>query len=165
MRWAIAITATLAAWGGSCWAQAPGSPPQSSSTSEPAPASDGLRDLSAMTLACPTAALNAAAREAAKAPTRGAYQFSYFETISGSHHARYEVHFESNYASEPDLKYCVMLYCQQGWDPATAQPSVTLLTGKSKSSSAGSHMESCAEPHPAPKRTKPAASSPQKTPK
>jgi hypothetical protein len=118
-----------------------------------------------MTLACPSAALNAAAREAAKAPTRGAYQFSYFETVSGSHHAVYEVHFESNYADEPDLKYCVMLYCQQGWDPAAAPPSVALLSAKSKSSSGGSHTQSCAAPHAPPKRAKPAASGPPKAPK
>ena len=83
--------------------------------------SDGLRDLDAMTFSCPKAGLNAAAREAAKVPSRGTYQFSYFEIISDSHHASYEVHFKSNYEGEPDLEYCVSIYCQQGWDPKTTQ--------------------------------------------
>ena len=60
-----------------------------------------------MTFGCPKAGLNAAAREAAKVPSQGTYQFSYFKIINDSHHAAYEVHFKSNYAGEPDLKYCV----------------------------------------------------------
>ena len=63
----------------------------------PAPASSGLSDLDAMTFGCPKAALNAAAREAAKVPSQGTYQFAYFRIISDSHHASYEVHFKSNY--------------------------------------------------------------------
>jgi hypothetical protein len=61
------------------------------------------------------------AREAAKVSARGTYQFSYFNIIKESHHARYEVHFRSNYEGEPELKYCVVLYCQRGWDPAQAR--------------------------------------------
>jgi hypothetical protein len=87
----------------------------------------GLGDLAAMTFGCPKAALNAAAREAAKVRTQGTYQFAFFRIVSDSHHAAYEVHFKSNYQGEKDLKYCVALYCQQGWDPATAKTSVILM--------------------------------------
>jgi hypothetical protein len=92
---------------------------------------DGLGDLDAMTFACTRAGLNAAAREAAKAPAQGRYQFSYFRIVDSSHQAMYEVHFKSNYLGEPDLKYCVALYCQQGIDPRTAKTSVTLIDDKS----------------------------------
>ena len=74
------------------------------------------------------AALNAAARQAAKAPSQGTYQFSYFKIVNDSHHAAYEVHFKSNYEGEPDLKYCVELYCQQGWDPNTTKTTVTMMS-------------------------------------
>lgn len=93
-------------------------------TSEPV--SDGLSDLGALTFECPKAGLNAAAREAATVPSQGTYQFSYFRIINDSHHASYEVHFRSNVVAEPDLKYCVNIYCQQGWDPRTTKASVTL---------------------------------------
>ena len=53
-----------------------------------------------MTFGCPKAGLNAAAREAAKVPSQGTYQFSYFKIINDSHHAAYEVHFKSNYQGE-----------------------------------------------------------------
>jgi hypothetical protein len=43
-----------------------------------APAGTGLSDLAALTRSCSTAALNAAARRAADAPSQGKYQFSYF---------------------------------------------------------------------------------------
>jgi hypothetical protein len=92
------------------------------------PASDGLSALNAMTFSCPKAGLNAAARQAAKAPSQGTYQFSYFKIISGGHHAAYEVHFKSNYAGEPDLRYCVEMYCQQGWDPQTTKTTITLMS-------------------------------------
>jgi hypothetical protein len=72
-----------------------------------APASVGLSDLDAMTFDCPKAALNAAAREAAKVPSQGTYQFSFFRINSDSHHASYAIHFKSNYPREADLKYCV----------------------------------------------------------
>jgi hypothetical protein len=94
---------------------------------ENAPVDNGLNDLAGMTFGCPKAALNAAAREAAKVRTQGTYQFSFFKIVSDSHHAAYEVHFKSNYAGEKELKYCVAMYCQQGWDPKTTQTSVTLM--------------------------------------
>jgi len=106
---------------------APAPPEQSSPGPAIAPAEDGLNDLSALTSGCPKAALNAAAREAAGAPTEGTYRFSYFHVISDSHHALYEVHFKSNYEAEPDLRYCVALYCQQGWDPKSAKVSISLI--------------------------------------
>ena len=62
-----------------------------------APVSSGLSDLEALTRSCSMAALNAAARRAAEAPSQGKYQFSYFNLISDSHHAQYEVRFTSNY--------------------------------------------------------------------
>ena len=106
-----------------------------------AAATDGLGDLDAMTFACARAGLNAAAREAAKVFTQGDYQFSYFRIAANSHHAAYEVHFSSNYEGEPDLKYCVALYCQEGWDPRTATPSVQLI-GNGRQPAAG-HGTDC----------------------
>jgi len=106
-----------------------------------APTTGGLSDLGAMTFGCPAAALNAAAREASKVPSRGSYQFSYFRTHSDSHHGSYEVHFKSNYQGEADLKYCVAIYCQQGWDPTTTKTSVTLMGAKSQS--AAGHGGEC----------------------
>ncbi len=102
-----------------------------------APAASGLSDLDAMTFGCSKAGLNAAAREAAKAPTEGHYQFSYFKIISDSHHSTYEVHFKSTYHGEPDLKYCVSIYCQQGWDPRTSRTSVTLMGSAPHATGAG----------------------------
>lgn len=118
--------------------QATGAPQQQAvAPASPAPAGGGLRDLDAMTFACPKAGLNAAAREAAKVPAQGTYQFSYFRIINDSHHSAYEVHFKSNYQGEPDLKYCVSMYCQQGWDPTTATPSVSRVSDESGSVAAG----------------------------
>ena len=97
-------------------------------TAPAAPVSEGLGDLNAMTFACPKAALNTAARQAAKVPSQGTYQFAYFKIISGTHHAAYEVHFKSNYAGETDLRYCVEMYCQQGWDPRTTKASISLMS-------------------------------------
>lgn len=74
-----------------------------------------LKDLAAMTFSCPAAALNAAARVAAQAPTEGNYQFVSF--TSDGKDQTYSVSFESNVHSEPRLNYEVSLYCQQGWDP------------------------------------------------
>jgi hypothetical protein len=110
-----------------------------------------LSELDAMTFGCPRAALNAAAREAAKAPSQGTYQFSYFTIISDSHHASYEVHFKSNYAGEADLKYCVAVYCQQGWDPNT-KTSVTLMTGKPTRAGTAAHKAGCGSHPTAPVR-------------
>lgn len=98
----------------------------------PAPADNGLNDLASMTFGCPKAALNAAAREAAKVQAEGTYQFAYFGIVSDSHHGAYEVHFKSNYQSEPLLKYCVSIYCQQGWDPKTSKTEVALIEEPAK---------------------------------
>jgi hypothetical protein len=88
-----------------------------------------------MTFSCSKAGLNAAAREAAKAPAKGSYQFSYFRLVSSSHHSSFEVRFKSNNYEDPDLKYCVSVYCQQGWDPRRASPTVSLM-GKARSTKA-----------------------------
>jgi hypothetical protein len=108
----------------------------------PAPASDGLSDLDAMTFGCPKAALNAAAREAAKVPSQGTYQFAYFRISNDSHHSSYEIRFKSNYHGEPDLKYCVAIYCQQGWDPKTTRTSVTLM-GSERQPVGAAHGADC----------------------
>jgi hypothetical protein len=121
---------------------APDTRPIAATPSDSAP-SDSLRDLDALTLSCPRAALNAAAREAAKVRGQGTYHFSYFSIINESHHARYEVHFHSNYEGEPELKYCVVLYCQQGWDPAQAQAAVTLMSAPRSSATVASPVASC----------------------
>lgn len=118
--WLVAAAVALTGWGGIPRAAA------FSQAGAGALASDGLSALEAMTFSCPKAGLNAAAREAANVPSQGTYQFAYFKIISDSHHAAYEVHFKSNYAGEEDLKYCVDVYCQQGWDP-TAKTSVTVM--------------------------------------
>jgi hypothetical protein len=102
-----------------------------------------LNDLAAMTFGCPRAALNAAAREAAKAPSQGSYQFAYFGIVSDSHHAAYEVHFKSNYQAVPVLKYCVAFYCQQGWDPNTTKTSVTLMGADAKPGKAAAVATHC----------------------
>jgi len=107
-----------------------------------APASDGLGDLDAMTFECPKAGLNAAAREAAKAPSQGTYQFSYFSIVNDAHHASYEVRFKSNYQGEPELRYCVSMYCQQGWDPKTTKIEVTLMSGE-RQRGAAAHAAAC----------------------
>ena len=97
-----------------------------------------------MTFSCVKAGLNAAAREAAKVPAEGTYQFSYFKILNSTHHPAYEVRFKSNYQGEPELKYCVALYCQQGWDPKTAQPAVTLLSDAQKGK-AVAHAAECTD--------------------
>ena len=80
-----------------------------------------------MTFGCPRAGLNAAAREAAKAPSQGTYQFSYFRILNDSHHASYEVHFKSNYAGEPDLKYCVARLLPAGMGSEDHEDAVTKM--------------------------------------
>jgi hypothetical protein len=118
------------------------------------PEGTGLSDLDSLTFSCPKAALNAAARKAKEVPSQGTYQFSYFAIVNDSHHAMYDVRFTSNYAGEPDLKYCVTMYCQQGWDPKTAKTEVTLMTDRTSAAGA-THAGSCrvATP-PAKRRTK-----------
>ena len=103
------------------------------------PASPGLTDLDSMTFDCPKAGLNAAAREAAKAPSQGTYQFSYFRIVNDAHHASYEVHFRSNYVGEPELRYCVLMYCQQGWNPNTTRIDVKLMSNETRRP-CGAHM-------------------------
>lgn len=107
----------------------------------------GLHDLAAMTFSCPQAALNAAAREAAQAPTQGTYQFAYFNIVSDAHHAAYEVHFRSNVQSEPSLRYCVALYCQQGWDPRTSKTEVMLMADQPKRGRQPAHSNACGMPN------------------
>jgi hypothetical protein len=92
------------------------------------PPPEGLSELSALTFACPRAGLNAAARQAAKAPSQGTYQFAFFKIVSDGHHAAYEVHFKSNYEGEPELRYCVEMYCQQGWDPNTTKTTIRMMS-------------------------------------
>jgi hypothetical protein len=119
-----------------------------------APASDGLGDLNAMTFDCAKAGLNAAAREAAKVPSRGTYQFGFFRIINDSHHASYEIHFKSNYEGEADLKYCVSMYCQQGWDPKTAKTSVTLMGNERQRVAGAAHGAACGNQAPVNRRLK-----------
>jgi hypothetical protein len=119
------------------------------------PVSSGLSDLQALTRSCSTAALNAAARRAAGVSSQGKYQFSYFNLISDSHHAQYEVHFTSNYEGEPVLKYCVEIYCQQGWDPKTAKATITVMSNAPRRGIAGRHRPACGQVHtPAKGRTR-----------
>jgi hypothetical protein len=134
--------------------------PAGGTPQQPAPGSEGavpggLSDLEKTTFACPKAALNAAAREVTKYPSQGTYQFSYFNIVSASHHAAYEVHFTSNYAAEPVLKFCVALYCQQGFDPATTT-SVALMgtNAAANTAGAGHAANACTPPRmPARRRT------------
>jgi hypothetical protein len=152
MRTIIAIAAAALAAGGAVshgqsvatGGQTVATPPeQSAPAAGAAPASRGLSDLEAMTFGCPTAALNAAAREAAKVPSQGTYQFAYFRIINDSHHASYEIHFKTNYHGEADLKYCVAIYCQQGWDPLTTKASVTLMSNERRPGAGAGHGAAC----------------------
>jgi hypothetical protein len=117
--------------------------PEAPADAASAPADNGLRDLASMTFGCPKAALNAAAREAAKVRSQGTNQFSFFKIISDSHHGAYEVHFTSNYAGEKELKYCVAMYCQQGWDPNTTKTTVTLMNDPRQLPGASPHGAAC----------------------
>ena len=108
-----------------------------------APAKSGLSDLETLTRSCSMAALNAAARRAASVPTQGKYQFTYFNLVSDSHHGLYEVHFRSNYQGESELKYCVEIYCQQGWDPKTAKATITVLSNSPQREAADPHGSGC----------------------
>lgn len=120
-----------------------------------APAARGLSDLETLTRSCSMAALNAAARRAAEAPSQGKYQFSYFNLISDSHHGQYEVHFTSNYHGEPPLKYCVEIYCQQGWDPRNAKATITEMSKTPQRGAKAAHPAGCGQIHtPARGRTR-----------
>jgi hypothetical protein len=108
-----------------------------------------------MTFSCPKAALNAAAREAATVRSQGTYQFAYFKINNDSHHSSYEIHFKSNFAGESDLKYCVAIYCQQGWDPKTAKTSVTLMSASPQRLRGMTHAAECGDtPAPVKQRLK-----------
>jgi hypothetical protein len=113
------------------------SPAKPAPSGNVAPPTRALDDLDAMTFDCPKAALNAAAREASKVHAQGTYQFSYFRIINDAHHATYEVHFKSNYVGEPELRYCVALYCQQGWDPSRTMVGVTLMGNETRAPACG----------------------------
>lgn len=142
-------------------AQAP-TPPQEQAAPGAAPTSPasaatdpGLNDLNAITFNCAKVGLNAAAREASHKATemraKGSYQFAYFRLVSSSHHSTYEVHFKSNNYEDQDLKYCVDVYCQQGWDPKTANPNVRPLDSAARparASTAGAdHVDECSGHH------------------
>jgi hypothetical protein len=118
---------------------------QSAPVAGTALASDDLSDLAAMTFGCPKAALNAAAHEAAHVPSQGNYQLYFFRINNYSDHASYEVHFKSNYQGEADLKYCVVMYCQQGWDPKTTKPSVTLMGNERQPVAGAAHGADCGD--------------------
>jgi hypothetical protein len=140
----VAWTTVSHAQTGDAAAQTAPVPQQQSAPPEgTAPAGDGLRDLDAVTFSCVRAGLNAAAREAAKAQSQGTYQFSYFKIIKDAHHSFYEVHFKSNYSGEPDLKYCVAIYCQQGWDPKTTQTSVRPMSNERQRVQVEAHQGDC----------------------
>jgi hypothetical protein len=100
--------------------------------------------------------LNAAAREAAKVRSQGTYQFAYFKIVNDTHHASYEVHFKSNYEGEADLKYCVAMYCQQGWNPQTTKAEVSLIGRGQPRMGTAAHTAGCgmapAPVKPSPKR-------------
>jgi hypothetical protein len=143
---AAALALTISGGARAQNAAAPAGPTPDQPAPDPEPAIPaGLRDLEKTTFACPKAALNAAAREVAKYPSQGTYQFSYFNIVSASHHAAYEVHFTSNYVAEPVLKFCVAIYCQQGFDPATTKTSVALMGTKAAAhaASAGHAANPC----------------------
>ena len=146
--WLGAAVVALAAWTGVSHAH------QSAQVAGAALAGDRLSDLDLLTFSCPRAGLNAAAREAAKVRSQGTYQFAFFNIVNDSHHATYEVHFKSNYPGEADLKYCVSVYCQQGWDPKTKM-SVTLMKNARPRAGAAAHAASCGHsPAPVNRRLK-----------
>ena len=151
-------SAAASAAGGAGLSRSAAAPPRATPAS-PTPGARtavtvGLGDLEKTTFACSRAALNAAAREAATYPSKGTYQFSYFSIVSASHHAAYEVHFTSNDAAEPALKFCVSIYCQQGFDPATAKTSVALMGTKPGPHAArtGHAADACSAPRTPPRR-------------
>jgi hypothetical protein len=156
MAWFVAMAVALVASGSVSQAQTVAPQEQSAPGAGTAPASDGLSDLDAMTFGCAKAGLNAAAREAAKVPSQGTYQFAYFRIINDSHHASYEVHFKSNYEGEAELKYCVAIYCQQGWDPKTTKTSVRLISNQRQTKGVEAHGADCGiKPAPVKRRVKP----------
>lgn len=153
----LAIATALAfALGGAAFAQNAAAP-AGITPEQPAPGSvpavpAGLGDLEKTTFACPKAALNAAAREVATYPSQGTYQFSYFNIVNASHHAAYEVHFTSNYAAEPVLKFCVAIYCQQGFDPASTTSVALMGTNAALHAAGAGHAAKVCGPTRAPAR-------------
>jgi hypothetical protein len=150
---AVAVGASLSAIAA---VQNQATPQQQPAAAPPAaPAGTGLSELEALTRSCSMAALNAAARRAGEAPSQGKYQFSYFNLISDSHHGQYEVHFTSNYEGEPVLKYCVEIYCQQGWDPRNAKATITEMSKAPQRGAEAAHRAGCGQIHaPAKGRTR-----------
>lgn len=151
---AVAMSASLCvAQNRAAGSQPPPTPQDQIAPAERAePGSAALSDLDRMTFGCPKAALNAAAREAAKVTSQGSYQFSYFKIINDSHHSSYEIDFKSNYEGEPVLKYCVAIYCQQGWDPTTTKAEVTLMGNTRQSAGMPAHGADCGDKPGAVKR-------------
>jgi hypothetical protein len=148
----VAVAASLSV---AAAVQNPATPRQPATATAAAPVASGLSDLEALTKSCSMAALNAAARRAADVPTQGKYQFSYFNLISDTHHAQYEVHFTSNYEGESVLRYCVEIYCQQGWDPRTAKATITVMSNSRQRAAADPHRAGCGQMHaPAKGRTR-----------
>jgi hypothetical protein len=145
------VIVMLAALGGEAAQNAATPQAEPSAVPPAAPVASGLSDLAALTRSCSMAALNAAARRAADVPTQGKYQFSYFNLISDSHHAQYEVHFTSNYEGESVLRYCVEIYCQQGWDPRTTKATITVMSNPSRRAGAAAHQPGCSQMHTPPK--------------
>ena len=144
---AVAVAASLGVVAAVQNAATPQEP--SAAATAAVPVSSGLSDLEGLTRSCSMAALNAAARRASAVPTQGKYQFSYFRLISDSHHAQYEVHFTSNYEGESLLKYCVEIYCQQGWDPKTAKANITVMSSNApRRATADPHGSACGPAHP-----------------
>ena len=140
----VAVAASLGGVAAALNAATPQEQPAAVTAS--APARSSLSDLETLTRSCSMAALNAAARRAAKAPSQGKYHFSDFSVISDSHHAQYEVHFTSNYEGESDLKYCVEIYCQQGWDPETVDAKITVMSASQRATEVP-HRAGCSRTH------------------
>jgi hypothetical protein len=107
-----------------------------------------LNDFRAVTSRCTEAGLDAAAREAARVPSAGRYRFVNFRTVDESHHALYEVDFKSSYVGEPILRYCVSVYCQQGWDTKAENASVSLMANEPQPGKGSIPAAGCGdEPH------------------
>ena len=145
----------LVAWTTLSHAQTGDAAAQTAPVPQPQSAGDGLSDLNAVTFSCVRAGLNAAGREAAKTQSQGTYQFSYFKIIKDTHHSFYEIHFKSNYSGEPDLRYCVAIYCQQGWDPKNTQTSVRPMSSERQRVQVAAHGGDCgSEQMPVKRRAK-----------
>jgi hypothetical protein len=59
------------------------------------------------------------------------------------------VHFTSNYEGESLLKYCVEIYCQQGWDPKAAKAKITVTSSNAaRRAAVDPHGSACGQIHP-----------------